>query len=100
VGDLVVGDRWREVPLVHGQIELHREPEARAAEVAPATAVAQERLALLQPERDERLVLVEWQEHRVPVFANEALYGGEYAQTFVPIARRSVEAGLGQKVAA
>jgi hypothetical protein len=50
---------------VHVEVERERAAEARAFEIAPAPAIAQQRLILLQRQREQRFELVERQQHRV-----------------------------------
>ena len=82
----------------HFLVERERAPEAGAAEIAVAAAVAQQRIGLLDGEVQQRLEFVERQQDRVALRPDLALDRRHRRAPFVPVARRLGDAGLAQQV--
>ena len=82
------------------EVELERASEPGAREVAPASAVPQEGVVLLQGQREQRLDLVERQQHRVPVAPAFRVDRGQHALPLRPRHRRRGEPRARQPIGA
>ncbi|KAG0923228.1 hypothetical protein G6F31_019597 [Rhizopus arrhizus] len=100
VGNLRLGHLRRPALLEHVGVEGQRAAEPRAGEIAAGVIVAQQRIGLLQRQRQLLLELVDRHQHRVAVRPLHLLDRGHLLVPLLPGARRMVVAGLGQQVLA
>ena len=98
VGDLGFRHRRGKVLLEHSHIETERFAESRAVEIA--AAIDQQRIVLLQRQRQQLFELVQRQQHRIAVLAALTLDRRHRRLPFRPGLRRLVVTGSGQQILA
>ena len=94
-----IREERRPAALEHLEVEAQGAAEAIATEIAPAPALAQKGLVLLQRKRQEGLELVERQEDRMAIRAAFLGDGVQHLFPLLPGPRRRGEPGTQQEIA-